>query len=91
MQGVVDANCKFIAMCFKHSGSTNDCHAFETSSLKELNESLPFPFHWNGDPAYTLILHLISAFEMLKGVNLQQYKITQYSQISKRLLLLQYI
>ena len=39
----------------KHVGSTPDAVAFDSSSiLKELNESLIFPFHWNGDNAYTL-------------------------------------
>lgn len=53
LQGVCDANCLFTAFTCKNVGSTNDCDAFETCSLKQLNESLPFPFHWNADAAYT--------------------------------------
>jgi hypothetical protein len=49
---VCDANCKIMAFSCKHSGATNDLIAFETSNLRALNESLPFPFHFNGDGAY---------------------------------------
>lgn len=37
-----------------HTGSTNDAPAYETCSLRELCEQLPFPYHWVGDNAYTL-------------------------------------
>ena len=54
MQGVCDANCRFIAVTCKHVGSTNDAVAYVQGSLKELCESQRFPYHWNGDNAYTL-------------------------------------
>jgi hypothetical protein len=66
-QGVCDANCKFIGFTCKHVGSTNDAEAYETCSLKHFCESLPFPYHWNGDPAYTLSESMMIPFS---GVNL---------------------
>ena len=54
IQGVCDANIKFTAVSCKHNGSTNDSIAFDMSNLKDINNSLPFPFHWCSDPAYTL-------------------------------------
>jgi len=54
MQGVCDSNLLFIAVTAKHVGSTFDGEAFETSSLKDICTSVPFPFHWLGDAAYTL-------------------------------------
>lgn len=54
MQGVCDANCRFIAVTCKHVGSTNDAVAYNQGSLKELCESHQYPYHWNGDNAYTL-------------------------------------
>jgi hypothetical protein len=50
-----------------HVGSTNDVDAFETSDLKKLNESLPFPYHWVGDGAYVCTETMITPFP---GVNL---------------------
>lgn len=67
MQGVCDANIKFTAVSCKHVGSTNDSIAFETSNLKDINSKLPFPFHWCGDPAYTLTDTMIIPFE---GINI---------------------
>jgi DDE superfamily endonuclease len=54
MQGVCDARCRFIAVTCKHVGSTNDAVAYVQGSLKELCERQQFPYHWNGDNAYTL-------------------------------------
>jgi hypothetical protein len=54
MQGVCDARTRFIAVTMKHVGCTNDSEAFQTSSLSTTCNSLPFPYHWNGDNAYTL-------------------------------------
>ena len=67
MQGVCDANCKFLAMSCKHSGSTNDGIAFQTSDLAVNCSEQPFPFHWVGDPAYPLWDTLIIPYT---GVNL---------------------
>lgn len=67
MQGVCDANCEFIAMSCKHVGSTNDAVAFETGSLKKLCENQQYPYHWNGDNAYTLSETMMIPFP---GVNL---------------------
>lgn len=53
MQGVCDANCRFIAMSCMHAGSTNDVQAFETCHLKNANETQVEPYHWVGDAAYT--------------------------------------
>lgn len=44
---ILAASCKFV-------GSTNDCNAFENSDLCRLCKEQLFPFHWNGDNAYTL-------------------------------------
>ncbi|OYX01134.1 MAG: hypothetical protein B7Z15_19805, partial [Rhizobiales bacterium 32-66-8] len=44
MQAVCDANRKFIAVCCKHTGNTNDIDAFMNCDLKRLNMSLPWPF-----------------------------------------------
>ena len=38
----------------KHVGCTNDANAFASCSMKQINELLPFPYHFNGDNAYTL-------------------------------------
>ena len=54
MQGLCGFDETFTAVVCKHVGSANDADCFETCNLKEINESLPFPYHWNGDPAYTL-------------------------------------
>lgn len=54
MQGVCDRDCKFIAVTCKHVGSTNDAVAFVQGTLKTLCEAQTFPYHWNGDNAYTL-------------------------------------
>ena len=67
MQATCDSNVKFGIVSAKHVGSTNDAEAFETSKLKETNESLPFPYHWNGDPAYVLTETMMIPFP---GVNL---------------------
>lgn len=53
MQGVCDSKCRFIAVTCKHVGSTNDAVAFAQCSLKSLCEAQTFPYHWNGDNAYT--------------------------------------
>ncbi len=37
----------------------DDADAFENSSLKQLNEALPFPYHWVGDASYTGTEYLI--------------------------------
>jgi hypothetical protein len=52
-QGICSSDYSFSAVTCMHVGSTNDAKAFETSSLKALCDNLPFPFHLNGDPAYT--------------------------------------
>jgi hypothetical protein len=62
MQAVWDASCKLTAFACKHVGCTNDVHAFETSALKRLNQSLPFPYHFNGDNAYTQTETMMSLF-----------------------------
>jgi hypothetical protein len=67
MQGVCASDETFSAEVCKHVGSTNDADCFETCSLKEKNEFLPFPYHWNGDPAYTLTEQLMVPFP---GINL---------------------
>jgi DDE superfamily endonuclease len=54
MQAVCLSDLQFQAVTCKHVGCTNDAVAFETSSLKGLCKSLPFPYHWLGDNAYTL-------------------------------------
>lgn len=54
MQAVCNSKYLFTAVTCMHVGCTNDANAFETCSLKDLCASLPFPFHWNGDNAYTL-------------------------------------
>lgn len=67
MQGVCDAQCRFIAVTCKHVGSTNDAVAYVQGSLKDLCESQQFPFHWNGDNAYTLSESMMIPFP---GTNL---------------------
>jgi hypothetical protein len=67
VQAVCDGDYTFQAMTAKHVGSTNDADAFESCSLKCLNQSLPFPYHWNGDAAYTLTEWMMIPFP---GVNL---------------------
>jgi hypothetical protein len=67
MQGVCDANNLFQIISCRHTGSTNDVVAFETSSLKDCNESLPSPYHWNGDGAYTSTETMVVPFP---GINL---------------------
>jgi DDE superfamily endonuclease len=54
MQGVCDAHCRFIAVTCKHVGSTNNAVAFAQCSPKTLCEEQTFPYHWNGDNAYTI-------------------------------------
>jgi hypothetical protein len=71
MQGVCDSNCKFISVTCAHVGSTNDAVAFAGSSLKDLCSSQPYPYHWNGDPAYTNTNQLMSPYE---GKNLDIWK-----------------
>ena len=67
MQGVCDAQCRFLAVTCKHVGSTNDAVAYVQGSLKELCESQQFPYHWNGDDAYTLSESMMIPFT---GTNL---------------------
>lgn len=67
MQGVCDAKCRFIAVTCKHVGSTNDAVAYVQGSLKDLCEAQKFPFHWNGDNAYTLSESMMIPFP---GANL---------------------
>ena len=67
MQGVCDAQCRFLAVTCKHVGSTNDAVAYVQGSLKELCESQQFPYHWNGDNAYTLSESMMIPFP---GTNL---------------------
>ena len=67
MQGVCDARCRFIAVTCKHVGSTNDAVAYVQGSLKALCEVQKFPFHWNGDNAYTLSESMMIPFP---GTNL---------------------
>ena len=67
MQGVCDAQCRFLSVTCKHVGSTNDAVAYVQGSLKELRESQQFPLHWNGDNAYTLSESMMIAYP---GTNL---------------------
>lgn len=67
MQGVCDAQCRFIAVTCKHVGSTNDAVAYNQGSLKPLCESHDYPYHWNGDNAYTLSESMMIPFP---GTNL---------------------
>lgn len=68
MQAVCDSKCRFLAVTFKHVGSTNDAIAFEQGSLKDLCASQQFPYHWNGDNAYTLSETMMIPFP---GTNLK--------------------
>ena len=54
VQAVCDGDYLIETMTVRHVGSTNDADCFETSSLRDLNQSLPFPYHWNGDAAYSM-------------------------------------
>jgi hypothetical protein len=67
MQGVCDGNTIFTGVSCKHVGSTNDSPAYMTSSLKQLCESQPEPYHWNGDNAYGDSQYLMTPY---KGINL---------------------
>ena len=71
MQAVCDANMMFTAVSCMHVGSTNDGDAFHTAPMRKLNESLPFPYHWNGDLAYILTEFLMSPYS---GANLSEYE-----------------
>ena len=62
MQAVCQSDLQFVAVTCKHVGCTNDAIAFETSSLKTVCQSLPFPYHWIGDNAYTLTESMIVPF-----------------------------
>ena len=53
MQAVCQSDLRFVAVTCKPVGCTNDAIAFETSSLRDVCQSLPFPYHWLGDNAYT--------------------------------------
>lgn len=52
MQACCDAQYKFIAVSCKHVGSTNDGSAFATG-LQQICDQQVFPYHWNGDNAYS--------------------------------------
>lgn len=67
MQAVCDANRRFLAVCCKHTGNTNDVDAFNTSNLNTLNATLDFPYHWMGDAAYVGTETMMVPFS---GVNL---------------------
>ena len=54
MQGVCVAWCRYIAVTCMHARSTNAAVAYVQGSLKSLCEVHTFPFHCNGDNAYTL-------------------------------------
>ena len=54
-------------MTCKHVGSTNDAVAYNQGSLKPLCESHEYPYHWNGDNAYTLSESMMIPFP---GTNL---------------------
>jgi hypothetical protein len=69
-QGVCDSNREFIGASCKCVGSTNDVDAFSVSNLKDVNESLPFPYHWNGDGAYVCTESMMTPFA---GVNLHLF------------------
>ena len=56
------AFCNFNAITINHVGSTNDANAFDESILKELCSALPYPFHWNGDAAYTVTEQMMFPF-----------------------------
>jgi hypothetical protein len=71
-QAVCDANYKFIAMTAMNTGSTNDIAAFESSTLKQLNCSQQFPYHWVGDQAYVLSETMLVPFP---GQNLLDDKV----------------
>ena len=62
MQAVCQSDLQFVAVTCKHVGCTNDAIAFETSSLRDVCNSLPFPYHWIGDNAYTLNETMIVPF-----------------------------
>ena len=47
-----DADTLFSAFSCMHTGTTNDVDAFESSKLKGMLESLPFPYHAVADGAY---------------------------------------
>jgi len=76
VQAVCDGDYIFQAMTAKHVGSTNDADCFETSSLKQLNQSLPFPYHWNADAAYTTTESMHGPFP---GINLHVINVAQDS------------
>ena len=62
MQAVCQSDSQFVAVTCKHVGCTNDSIALETSCLKTVCQSLPFPYHWIGDNAYTLTESMIVPF-----------------------------
>ena len=67
VQGVCDSNYLFRAITIRHVGTTNDGTAFKQRSLKDLATTIPFPFHYIGDNAYTDSSHIMISFE---GLNL---------------------
>lgn len=67
MQGVCDAQRRFLAVSCKHVGSTNDIDAFMDSDLLRLNNVQRYPYHWNADAAYCASESLMVPFS---GVNL---------------------
>lgn len=71
-QAVCDSNSRFIAITATNTGSTNDIAAFNSTSLKELNCSQEFPYHWVGDQAYVLSETMLVPFP---GKNLSADKI----------------
>jgi hypothetical protein len=67
VQVVCDSECRVLFVSANHVGSTHDSVAFATGLARVINEAQPFPFHWNGDPAYLLSRTMIIPFG---GVNL---------------------
>lgn len=67
LQGICDANREFVGVSCKCTGGTNDVDAFGLSDLKAMVDSLPFPYHINGDGAYVVTETVMTPFG---GINL---------------------
>lgn len=69
MQAVCDADAVITAFSLKTCGSANDAVAFDISNLKEVCRTLPFPFHWISDLAYTATDQMMPPYP---GINLHE-------------------